>query len=456
MSRHISIRITADDWISLRQSLFTEDGNENAAVLLCGMSELGTEVRLLVRRILAVPQWAYVDRQYYHLEIAPRFYNLVVDHCLSEHLNPIIVHSHPEAEEARYSPSDNFGESRLLPVLEALIPGATVGSMVLTPNVAAGRQFSKSKFQPLDSLTITGQRSQIFLFTGPKSMRKDLLPQFDRQIRAFGAEGQKLVEHLKIGIVGVGGTGSIIAEQLVRIGIKDFILIDSDRIEESNVTRLFGSSSAHVGLHKVKIVAKHLTKLGAKKIRPVSDTAIRQSVLMVLRDRDVLFACVDNDRSRSILSRFSYQYLIPLIDVGIRLDGRSGDIKAAAGRVTVVGNGMVCLRCSHHVNADRILAESLPEDERKRLEREGYVMGIDEPAPAVVSLNTTVAGMAVTAALNLFVNLTGGLQPLSQLYDATTGTVFTAREVHTPACDICDSEQGVKALGDAQIVSAYE
>ena len=82
-------------------------------------------------------------------------------------------------------------------------------------------------------------------------------------------------------------------------------------------------------------------------------------------------------------------------------------------------------------------------------------MGIDEPAPAVISLNTAIAGLGVTAALNMYVNLTGGLQPLSQLYDATSGSMFTATDVHDKACDVCDDYVGVKGLGDAQIVSAY-
>jgi hypothetical protein len=117
---------------------------------------------------------------------------------------------------------------------------------------------------------------------------------------------------------------------------------------------------------------------------------------------------------------------------------------------------MVCLRCSGHLNPERIRAESLPVAERQNLAREGYVMGIDEPVPAVVSLNTTVAGLAVTAGFNLFMNLTGGIQSLNQLYDATDGIMFTASQIHEPGCDTCDEGTGLKALGDRQIVSAYD
>jgi len=83
-------------------------------------------------------------------------------------------------------------------------------------------------------------------------------------------------------------------------------------------------------------------------------------------------------------------------------------------------------------------------------------MGIGEPTPSVVTLNCVMAGLGATAALNLFVNLTGKFQAASQLYDAASGIVFTATPVHEPGCDICDGRQGVKALGDMQVVSAYD
>src|ERR1019366_4424594 len=120
------------------------------------------------------------------------------------------------------------------------------------------------------------------------------------------------------------------------------------------------------------------------------------------------------------------------------------------------GAGFTCLRCSHHLNPERIRVESMPKDERGKLQQEGYIMGIDEPAPAVITINTVIAGLGATAGINLFVSLTGKPQPLNQIYDATSGVVFTVNPIHEPGCDICDNNSGVKALGDNQIVSAYD
>src|SRR5207302_2312110 len=68
------------------------------------------------------------------------------------------------------------------------------------------------------------------------------------------------------------------------------------------------------------------------------------------------------------------------------------------------------------------------------------VMGIEEPAPAVVTINTVVAGLGATAGLNLFVSLTGKPQPVDELYDATSGTVFPVERVQEPGCDVRSEE----------------
>ncbi len=66
-----------------------------------------------------------------------------------------------------------------------------------------------------------------------------------------------------------------------------------------------------------------------------------------------------------------------------------------------------------------------------------------------------VAGLGATAVLNLFLGLTGAPQPMDQIYDASSGTVFTSQAIHERGCDVCDEEEGVKALGDSEIISAY-
>lgn len=453
MNREFYISIISSDWQDLRKVLLTEDGKENAAVLLCGIADSPTERRLLVRKIIPVPKDKYDIREELHLRISPHFYNEIVSNCLESKLSPVIIHSHPFDGQARYSTSDDYGESRLLPVLSTLLPEALPASLLITNNDISGRWFNDGNFEDLSGLKIFGSKSRIIKFNKTKGTAAN--SQYDRQVRAFGEEGQKTIQEIKVGIIGVGGIGSMVAEQLARVGITDLILVDDDEIESSNISRLIGATHADVGKNKAEVISNHMQSLGVGRSVPISESAIQQKILLQLRERDLIFNCVDNDRTRAIINRFSYQYLIPVVDMGTRLDAREGKITGAAGRASVVGPNMTCLRCSHHLNPERIRTESMPIEERSKLAKEGYVMGIDDPAPSVISINTVVAGLGVTSGLNLFVDLTGGHDVSGQLYDASSGFVFTAEQVHETGCDICDPNLGVKGLGDSQIVSAY-
>jgi len=63
---------------------------------------------------------------------------------------------------------------------------------------------------------------------------------FSRQVLAFGEELQKLFQQLTIGIVGMGGTGFSVAEQLIRLGVGRIITADKETLDDSNVTRVYG------------------------------------------------------------------------------------------------------------------------------------------------------------------------------------------------------------------------
>src|SRR5207244_4164085 len=77
---------------------------------------------------------------------------------------------------------------------------------------------------------------------------------YDRQVRAFGGGVQGILSNLRVGVVGVGGTGSAVAEQLIRLGTGKLYVFDGDRLDDSNLTRVYESGSDQIGLKKVRIV----------------------------------------------------------------------------------------------------------------------------------------------------------------------------------------------------------
>src|SRR5437764_724690 len=79
------------------------------------------------------------------------------------------------------------------------------------------------------------------------------LDRYDRQIRVFGSSIQRQLRSLRIAVVGVGGTGSIIAQELAHLGVADFLFLDPDTVAETNLNRLAGATRNDLGRLKVGV-----------------------------------------------------------------------------------------------------------------------------------------------------------------------------------------------------------
>jgi hypothetical protein len=275
-------------------------------------------------------------------------------------------------------------------------------------------------------------------------------PIYDRQIRAFGEEGQARIAASKVAVVGTGGTGSPIAEQLVRLGVRDILLIDPDDFEASNLTRVYGTfadavDQSPVGT-KVELIARHLRRINPEaRVRTIARNVAHDEAARELLDRDCIFLCTDEHWGRSVVNQLGYQYLVPIIKVGMRIAAGGGRIEGATGAVDVLRPDLPCLWCKRFLDPARIAAESMPSEDRQELEHEGYVQGLDTEQPAVIGLTTAVAGHAVTLFLHLvtgFMGEGGDVQCLR--WDVMSGTVNRGR---TPNDDECVCRK-VRAFGD--------
>ena len=80
---------------------------------------------------------------------------------------------------------------------------------------------------------------------------------YDRQELLFGRRGQQKIEALKVGIVGLGGLGSHVAQQLAYLGVSGYALVDGDRVTLSSLNRVVGAvpADAEEGTWKVDAAA---------------------------------------------------------------------------------------------------------------------------------------------------------------------------------------------------------
>lgn len=249
----------------------------------------------------------------------------------------------------------------------------------------------------LDTLRVVGDRIHILL----GDERKDLADLFGRQVLALGADGQLVLGHMRIGVVGAGGTGSAVCEQLIRLGVGHITVIDPDAITDTNVTRVWGSTLDDVDVPKVDIVARKAATIGTgTAVTAIHDTIANQAAAQALRHCDVIFGCTDDNVGRLVLSRLAYIHLIAVLDMGVRIATDGAHVTAIDARITYMAPGSACLDCRGWIDHERLAAEALPDDERAALEPEGYVVGLGDPDPSVVPYTTAVAAHAVGDLLN--------------------------------------------------------
>lgn len=405
----INVRIPQSAFDLLRQRVFAQAPREAGCFALAGISALTDSTAVLVRRAVPVPEEDFVIQEQYRLEVSSRATAGLISLCQANKLLPVVCHSHPG--EIPYSPTDDYGEHRLARTFADFIPGQVVlVSLLFCPKSIHGRVWLRGDPEPknLARIDVVGPVLRRELDRRPPEAVEDS-EVVERQVLAFGKKGQRLVASTKVGIVGLGATGSATAEQLARLGISDFVVADFDKLSKSNVSRVYGSYAADVGdakprPPKVELAARNIRRINSNaRVGCIQMGVHEQGATQALLDRDVLFMCTDEHRGRAVLNDLCYRYLIPGINMGVAIKSKEGRISAAVGGVDLILPDGPCLWCSQFLSAKRIRAESMPAGEREKLAREGdsYVENLDEPAPMVVSATSIVASLAVTEFLRL-------------------------------------------------------
>ncbi len=277
------------------------------------------------------------------------------------------------------------------------------------------------------------------------SMHQD---RFSRQILAFGKNGQKKILQAKVGVVGLGGTGSLIVQMLAYLGVGDFLLIDDDIVEKSNLNRLVGASlkQARAKTPKIEVAKKVIHSINPKaRIKAVFKNLREQESLDCLsRLPGIIFGCVDNDSARLILTEVAAAYNKTLIDSAAEIINRH-DFQEFGGRVIVACPGDFCLLCAGQIDLETARQELESPTEKIYRKKIGYGLGPGIPDPAVISLNGVIAGLAVTEFLML---VTGLRLPNRRVtYKGMRGVFRDCRDEKRADCWVCNSlvGQGKKA-----------
>jgi proteasome lid subunit RPN8/RPN11 len=440
----MKLRVMESRWNDFIDGLRSRTDVETAGLILAERLRGGR--LLLVQDLIEIPEEGYLIRKGDQIRLDPVMLNRITRPARDGGLSVITVHTHPGSTHPWFSEADDAGDSRLMPSLLNQMPGPH-GSMVIAGDTgtAVGRVWTDEGGPfPLE-LSLVGR----MLRSASPNERKPSEPSwFSRQDLALGEGGQNVLRNLHVGVVGLGGTGSVVFCQLAHLGIRNITVVDGDLVESTNVSRILGSTVQDAGsTWKVDVAARYAAQLGLEtEVVSFRGHLGNEVATEDLEGCDVVLSCVDKHLPRALLNRLSYKKLIPLIDMGsaFRVD-KDGRITHGAGRVVIVGPDRPCLACWGHIDPDRIRIESLPESARAREVADGYIAGVEVSQPSVISFNTTVAGAAIIELLRLVTGFFGvDNPPLRLAFDFEAGTVRRNSLPEGSRCRICLSVSGPK------------
>ena len=174
----------------------------------------------------------------------------------------------------------------------------------------------------------------------------------------LGADSDHIIARIKVAVIGLGGGGSHIVQQLAHLGFRNFVLFDDDRITGTNLNRLIGGTLDDVQNKtlKIEIAARVILSLHRKPAIEKYATKWEENREALL-DCDLVFGCVDQLIPRRELEAFCRRNLIPYIDVGMDIE-KTKSAHEIYGQVILSMPGYSCMQCSGFLDAGKLAEEA--------------------------------------------------------------------------------------------------
>lgn len=403
MTQECLLRVPVRMMQDLRSHLFSTSG-EHAAVIEASYFQSGRGHNFLAKALHLAEDgkdFFLNDRHCYSMRSS--FVRDRIWQCRQNGTAYLAIHNHGGNRRVAFSDVDIASHESSAPSLLQIANGLPVGWLVFAEQAAAGDiWFPDGNRRELSFVSVSGKAS-IRMDSGYGEAGRGS-PVFDRQIRIFGKEGQALLSAQKIGIVGLGGVGSLLNQTISRLGVKRIVAVDPDVLEESNLPRVVGSSRADIGAPKTEIarrVALEFDPSIAYHNIPLSVND--RKAAEELTDCDFIFLAADTAHALLTANSIAQQYLIPTWQIGTNIstapDGTIIDIYSC---VRTIIPGETCLWCAGKIKSYLLSIEANPEIPKGK-----NAYGTDTTAPSVIALNET----ATSHAANEYMLLTALASP---------------------------------------------
>lgn len=415
------IRFPQGMFASLRGRLLEDLERETFALLLAQREIIDNVCILKVREIRHLNEEDYESRGMAHLRPKREF----IHECLADMQNRvdidtiIDVHTHPFCmDSVAFSGVDDRDEKNFTNWLNEHFDDIHYASLVLSRSDYMARRWLMKKGHPQQEPASV--KTQTLSENWPDvrkgkmgTTRLEALTDPDkgflaRSTLALGVDViRQITQGQSIVVIGLGGLGSVIAENLIHTGFQTLHLIDPDQVESTNLNRIVGAykTDAEAGNYKVHAVKRHLQNINPDSLVTTHATGVENAATHALMaTADWIIVATDNHASRAMAQRLSLRYGVPLLNTGVNISVDSGTMTDMSGEVILVryGDGF-CLNCLGRINSTRVAAE----ENRKsivgeELVKRGYVTGETVREPAVKTLNSIIGSLAVEQLLNQY------------------------------------------------------
>jgi molybdopterin/thiamine biosynthesis adenylyltransferase len=143
----------------------------------------------------------------------------------------------------------------------------------------------------------------------------DLLPaRYQRNRAMLSTQQQARLFASRVAVIGCGGLGGYVLEELARLGVGQITAIDSDHFEEHNLNRQLLSTPATLGRVKVEAAVERIAEINpAVTVRPVQDYITRANGADLLAGAGCVVDAVDNVTTRLDLEVLCHELNLPLV-----------------------------------------------------------------------------------------------------------------------------------------------
>ncbi|WP_193198663.1 HesA/MoeB/ThiF family protein [Nostoc sp. MG11] len=457
-SAAISLHIPPRMWSEFQKNMLNSRmfNEEVIGFLFCQRHQVSKyQVRYFPKTWVVPSPDCYEHQSASGLVLKQHFHSYLLEYHLQPGLDIVHIHTHAGRGIPDFSYVDDRYESEYARFIAA--------SFSKKPRLISGvfdEGLQSGKFRVWDR---KGQKfehvnfcNSLFELSNYQNAMNNTDLMFARQ-KIFGSANQKILHQLKVGLIGCGGIGSIFAELLGRLGVKNWVLIDPDKLETVNLNRMPGATQEMVEqqwykVHYVKHLIKKIYHEGScvKTIATAVETELSKQEIATC---DLIVVATDNHLSRKTAQELALQYMRPLVCLGTYIDVKLDNTPRMYCRVTVppLGGGW-CLMCGNIINLQRAALESAPLEINNMAAGAGYLEGVNNPA--VFWLNSICASTGVGVIHGMvsgFLNVDSGIDWIYE-FPGNDWRKTNTEYLQTDDCYFC----GVKGLDEVVANSDFE